>query len=75
MIPELGRSPGVGVPGGIVIRNLPAKQETQESWVQSLGQEDPLEKKMETQDFYVTVSRQNFFSGESLFLLVRPSTD
>ena len=48
MIPELGRSPGVGVPGGIVIRNLPAKQETQESWVQSLGQEDPLEKKMET---------------------------
>jgi len=25
--------------------NLPAMQETQETWVQSLGQEDPLERK------------------------------
>ena len=33
------------VPGGSVVRNLPAKQETQ---VQSLGQEDPLEKGMAT---------------------------
>ena len=31
--------------------------------------------RMETQDLYVTVLRQNFFSGETLFLLVRPSTD
>ena len=28
-----------------MVKNLPAKQE---SWVQSLGQEDPLEKKMVT---------------------------
>ena len=25
------------------VKNLPAKQETQETWVQSLGQEDTLE--------------------------------
>ena len=34
-----------GFPGGSVVKNLPAKQETQ---VQSLGQEDPLEKEMST---------------------------
>ena len=32
-------------PGDTVVKNPPAKQET---WVQSLGQEDPLEKKMAT---------------------------
>ena len=32
-------------PNGSVVRNPPAKQETQ---VQSLGQEDPLEKEMAT---------------------------
>ena len=32
-------------PGGSVVKNLPAMQETQ---VQSLGREDPLEKKMAT---------------------------
>ena len=32
-----------GFPGGPVVKNLPAKQETQ---VRSLGQEDPLEKEM-----------------------------
>ena len=31
----------VGLPGGSVVKNLPAKHETQ---VQSLGGEDPLEK-------------------------------
>ena len=31
--------------GGAVVKNLPAKQET---WVRSLGQEDPLEKEMVT---------------------------
>ena len=31
----------MGFPGGSAVRNLPAMQETQ---VQSLGQEDPLEK-------------------------------
>ena len=34
-----------GFPGGSVVKNLPAKQET---WVQSLGWEDPLEKEMAT---------------------------
>ena len=32
-----------GIQGGSVVKNLPAKQET---WVQSMGQEDPLEKEM-----------------------------
>ena len=31
-----------------VVKNPPAMPETQESWVQSLGQEDPLEKEMAT---------------------------
>ena len=39
------RSTLVGFPGGSVIRNLPAKQET---WVESLGWEDPLQKEMAT---------------------------
>ena len=30
------------------IKNLPATQETQETWVQSLGWEDPMEKEMAT---------------------------
>ena len=34
-----------GFPGGSMVKNLPAKQET---WVQSLGWEDPLEKEMAT---------------------------
>ena len=32
------------IPSGSVVKNLPAMQETQETRVQSLGQEDPLEK-------------------------------
>ena len=32
-------------PGSSVVSNMPAKQET---WVRSLGQEDPLEKEMAT---------------------------
>ena len=32
------------IPSGSVVNNLPAMQETQETRVQSLGQEDPLEK-------------------------------
>ena len=35
----------LGFPGGSVVKNLPAIQEMQ---IQSLGQEDPLEKKMAT---------------------------
>ena len=37
-----------GFPGGSVVKNLPAMQETQEMWVQSLGWEDPLEEGMAT---------------------------
>ena len=33
----------MGFPGGSVVKNLPPMQET---WVRSLGQEDPLEKEM-----------------------------
>ena len=33
---------------GSVVKNLPAMQETKESQVQSLGQEDPLEEAMAT---------------------------
>ena len=32
-----------------VAQHLPAMQETQETWVQSLGLEDPLEEEMTTQ--------------------------
>ena len=32
-----------GFPSGSVVNNLPATQETQETWVRSLGWEDPLE--------------------------------
>ena len=35
----------IGLRGGSVVKNLPAKQETQ---VQSLGRKDPLEKEMVT---------------------------
>ena len=35
----------LGLPGSSLVKNLPAKQETQ---VQSLGREDPLEKEMAT---------------------------
>ena len=37
-----------GLPGGSAVKNLPAMQEPQETWVRSLGQEDPLEKEMAT---------------------------
>ena len=35
---------GPGLPGVCMVKNLPAKQETQETWVWSLGWEDALEK-------------------------------
>ena len=31
-----------------MVKNLPEKQEMQETWVRFLGQEDPLEKEMAT---------------------------
>ena len=37
-----------GFPGGSAVRNPPAMQELQETWVWSLGQEDPLEEGMAT---------------------------
>ena len=36
------------LPDGSMAKNLPVTQETQESWVQSPGQEDPLEEEMAT---------------------------
>ena len=38
-------SPILGFPGGLEVKSLPAMQET---WVQSLGWEDPLEEEMAT---------------------------
>ena len=31
-----------------MVKNLPAGQETPETWIQSLGREDPLDKEMAT---------------------------
>ena len=36
------------------VKNLPAMQEKQEMWVQSLGQEDPLEEEMATHSIVLT---------------------
>ena len=33
----------VSFPGGAVVKNLPANDDMQKTWVQSLGQEDSLE--------------------------------
>ena len=33
----------MGLPWQLSVKNLPVRQETQEPWVRSLGQEDPLE--------------------------------
>ena len=41
----------LGFPGGAVVKNLRAMQET---WVRSLGWEDPLEKGMATYSIIVT---------------------
>ena len=38
----------LGFPRGSVVKNLLAMQAPQETWVQSLGQEDPLEEGMTT---------------------------
>ena len=37
-----------GFPGGSVVKNLPSVQEMQETWVRSLGGEDPLQVGMAT---------------------------
>ena len=38
----------LGFPGGSAVKNPPATQEPQETWVRSLGWEDPLEESMAT---------------------------
>ena len=38
----------LGLPDGVVVKNPSAMLETQETWVRSLGQEDPLEEEMVT---------------------------
>ena len=37
-----------GFLGGLVVKNPPAMQETQEMWVRYIGWEDPLEEEMAT---------------------------
>ena len=39
---------GVGCPSGSTIKNPPGIQEMQETWVRSLGREDPLEESSAT---------------------------
>ena len=39
---------GMGFPGGSGVKNLPAMQEIQETWVRFLGQEDTLEEGLAT---------------------------
>ena len=41
------------MPMAQVVKNQPAMQKTQEMWVQSLGQEDPLAKEMETHSSFL----------------------
>ena len=43
-----------GFSGDSAVRNLPARQETQETWVCSLGREDPLEEEMATHSSILT---------------------
>ena len=38
----------LGFPGGSEVKNSPATQEPQETWVRSLGREDTLEEGMAT---------------------------
>ena len=45
IIKEIKCTIDVGFPGGSAVKNLPAMQET---WVRSLGWEDPLEEEMTT---------------------------
>ena len=44
-VSNTNRTQTSGFPGGSVVKNLPAVQET---WARSLGQDDPLEKEMAT---------------------------
>ena len=44
---------GEGFPGGSAGKNPPAAQGTQEEWVRSLGQKDPLEEEMTTTSVFL----------------------
>ena len=53
-----------------MVKNLPAKQEIQETRVQSLGQEDPLEEEMATHSSILTCKKshgQSSLAGYSLW--------
>ena len=45
---EIVSQPGVGLPGGTMVKNPPANAGDAETQFQSLGREDPLEKEMAT---------------------------
>ena len=47
-VPESGRSPGEGNGNPLQYSCPPTKEKMRETWVQSLGQEDRLEKEMAT---------------------------
>ena len=47
----------MGIPGDSVVKNLPTVQETQETWVRSLGWEDPLEEEMITHSNILAMDR------------------
>ena len=47
-----------GVLNDTAIKKAPAKQDTQETWVRSLGQEDPLEKGMTTHSDFLPEKSQ-----------------
>ena len=46
----------MGFPGDSVVKNWSEVQETQDTWVRFLGQEDPLEKGMATHSSILTWS-------------------
>ena len=45
----------LGFPGGLLVKNSPVKQDMQEMWVRSLGQEDALEEEMATHSSILTL--------------------
>ena len=51
---------------GSAVKNLPAVQETQETWVRSLGWEDPLEEEMAT--------HSGILAGKSPWIIARWAT-
>ena len=54
-------TPGLGFPGGSVIKNLPAKEKM---WIPSLGRKDPLKKEMATHSS--VLAWEVLWTGESV---------